>query len=115
MFKVFVAFLAHLRIKWFKHGLFGTKLSTQHYLVNVIVLKWLELNTIFMYLKLRTMFRFLCCFLAFLAFSRLKWFKHGLFGTKLGTQHYFVYDIVLKWLESKKIVICLKLHAKLHL
>ena len=30
---------------------------------------------------------------------------------KLGTQHHLVYFIVLKWLESKKIVICLKVRA----
>ena len=32
---------------------------------------------------------------------------------KLGTQHYLIYIIVLKWLELKMIVICLKLHVKL--
>ena len=36
-----------------------------------------------------------------------------LFGTKHGTQLYLVYIIVLIWLESKKIVIYLILHAKL--
>ena len=49
----------------------------------------------------------------FLALSRTKWFKLGLFATKIGTQHYMVYIIVLKWLESKTLAICLKLHAKL--
>ena len=44
-------------------------------------------------------------FLAFFALSRLKWFKLGLFGTKLGTTHDLVYVIVLKWIESKTIVI----------
>ena len=32
---------------------------------------------------------------------------------KFGTQHYFLYIIVLKWLESKTVVIYLKLRAKL--
>ena len=32
---------------------------------------------------------------------------------KHGTQHYFVYLIVLEWLELKTIVMCLKLRAKL--
>ena len=31
---------------------------------------------------------------------------------KLGTQHYLVYIVVLKWLELKTKVICLKLRAK---
>ena len=54
-------------------------------------------------------------FLALFALSRIKWCKLGSFGTKLGTEHYFIYVIVLKFLESKtKIVICLKLRAKLH-
>ena len=45
--------------------------------------------------------------------SFLELFKHGLFGDKKGTQQYSVHLIVLKWLESKTIVICLKLHARL--
>ena len=52
-------------------------------------------------------------FYEFLALSRIKWFKLGLFPMKLGTQLYLVYIIVFKWLESKTIVICLKLRAKL--
>ena len=36
-----------------------------------------------------------------------------MFGTKLGSQHSLVYIVVLKWLESKTIVICLILRAKL--
>ena len=35
------------------------------------------------------------------------------FGTNLSTQYYSVYGIVLKWLESKKIDICLKLRDNL--
>ena len=31
----------------------------------------------------------------------------------MGTQHYLVYIVMLKWLESKKRVMCLKLRAKL--
>ena len=48
-------------------------------------------------------------FLTFLTLSR----KLGLFCTKPGTQHYLAYIILLKWLESKIVVICNKLRAKL--
>ena len=36
-----------------------------------------------------------------------------MFCTKFGTKHSLVYIIVLKWLELKIIVICLKLRVKL--
>ena len=49
----------------------------------------------------------------FLALSRIKLLKLGLFCTKLGTRHYLVYIIVLKWLKFKIIVICKKLRVKL--
>ena len=39
--------------------------------------------------------------------------KVGLLFMKLRTQHYLLYVIVSKWLESKKIAICLKLRGKL--
>ena len=52
-------------------------------------------------------------FKTFLALSRIKWFKLGLFATKLGAQHYLVYITMLKWLESKTIVLCLILRDKL--
>ena len=52
-------------------------------------------------------------FKAFLGLLRIKLLKLGLFCTKLGTQHYLKYIIVLKWLELKIIVICLKLRVKL--
>ena len=45
--------------------------------------------------------------------SRIKWFKLGLFGTKLGIQYNMLYVIVWKWLESKTMDIFFKLHAKL--
>ena len=41
-------------------------------------------------------------FNAFLALSRLRSFKLSLFGMKLGTQHYLVYIIFVKWFEWKK-------------
>ena len=63
-------------------------------------------------MKLPAKLRFLGFFLAFLALLRIKSFKHGLFATKLGIENYLVYVIVLKWLESISIVICLKLRAK---
>ena len=97
-FKVFLAFLAHSRTNWFQLGLFGTKHCTQYNLLYVIVLKWLESKTIDICLKLHAKLRCLGC-LAFVAFYRIKWCKHGLFPTKLNTQHYLVYVTVLKWLE----------------
>ena len=38
---------------------------------------------------------------------------NDLFGIKLGTQHYLVYIIELKWLDLKTIIICLILRSKL--
>ena len=52
-------------------------------------------------------------FEAFLALLRIKEIKLGLLCTKLGTQHYMVYIIVLKRLELKIIVMCQKLSVKL--
>ena len=66
-----------------------------------------ESKTIVMCLKLRAKFNFRV-FYAFLALARIKWFKLGFFGTKLAKQHYLLYIIVLKWLEFKRILICLK-------
>ena len=45
-----LAFLAFYRIKLCKHRLFPTKHETQHYLVYVILLKWLELVTVVSFL-----------------------------------------------------------------
>ena len=56
---------------------------------------------------------FLAFFYSFWARSRKKWLKLGLFAMKLGTQNYLVYVIVLNLLESKTILIWLKLRAKL--
>ena len=97
---VFLAFFALSRTKWFQLGLFGTKLGTQYNLLYVIVLKWFESKTIDICLQLHAKLRFLGC-LAFLVFYRIKWCKLGLFGTKLGRQHYLEHLIVLKRLESK--------------
>ena len=52
-------------------------------------------------------------FNVFLALLRIKKLKHVLFWTKFRTYDYLVYIIVLKWLELKLIVICLKLRTKL--
>ena len=49
----------------------------------------------------------------FLALSRIKYLKLGIFCMKLGTQQYLVDIIMFKWVELKIIVICLKLLAKL--
>ena len=105
--------MALSRLKLFKPDLFSTMLGTQHHSVYVIVQKRLDYKTIVIWLELRAKLRCWAFFLAFLALSRIKWFKLGFFGTKLGTEHYLVYVIVVKWLESKTIVICLKLSAKL--
>ena len=112
-FKVFKAFLVVSRIKWSKLGLFGTTHGTRHYFLYFIVLNWLESKTIVICLKLGSKFRFLRFVERFFAVSRIKWFKLGLFDTKLGTQHYLVYIIVLNWLESRTIFISFTLHAKL--
>ena len=93
--RVFKCFLALWRIKQLKLGLFCAKLSTQHYLVYIIALKWLEVKIIIICQKLRVKLQL------------------GLFCTKIGTQHYLVYIIVLKWLEQKIILICQKLLVKL--
>ena len=63
-------------------------------------------------MKLRAKFRF-CSFFSVFELSRKKCLKLGLFATKIGTPSYLVYFIVWKWLESKKIVICLNLRANL--
>ena len=52
-------------------------------------------------------------FKAFLALSRIKQLKPGLFYKKLGTQQRLVYNVVWKWLDLKIIVICQKLGVKL--
>ena len=49
----FLSVYALSRIKEFKYGLVGKKYCTQHYLVYIIMLKWLELKTIVIRLKLR--------------------------------------------------------------
>ena len=96
----------------FKLGLFRIKHGTQQYSVCFIFLKWLELETVIICLILSAKMHFKVN-KAFLALTRLKSLKLGLFSMKLGTQHYLVCIIVLKWLELKTIVICLELHAKL--
>ena len=68
------------------------KLGTKHYVVYIIVLKWLESKTKSIYLKLRSKLRFLGFLSIFCSF----WFT-----------------IVLELLESKKLVTCLKFRAKL--
>ena len=108
----FLAFIILYRIKWFQLGFFTTKYVTQHYLEYIILSKSLELKTIAICLLLSAKLRFLG-FVSFLALSHIKWFKLGLFATKIGTQHYLAYIIVLKCIESKTIVICCILHVKL--
>ena len=49
----------------------------------------------------------------FMALTRLLSFKPGLIRMKLRTQQYLVKIILLKCLEFKTIVICLKLSAKM--
>ena len=99
-------------IKRFKLGLFGMKLGTQHYSVYFIVLKWLESKTTVLCFKLRVKLRFWGFLSVFGTFPH-KVVKLGLFGAKHGTQYYSVYIIVLNRFQSKTIVICLKLCAKM--
>ena len=82
-------------------------------MVHIIVLKWLESKSIFICLKLRARLLLKSFVLAFLALSRIKLFKLGWFCTKHGTQHYLVYIILLKWLDSKTIFMYLKLRIKM--
>ena len=70
-------------------------------------------ETIIVPLKLRAKLYF-NFFKLFFAITRLKLFTLGFFGMKLCTQHYLNYIAVLKLLDMKTIVICLKLLAKLH-
>ena len=88
------------------------KRGTQHYLLYIIVLKWLELKFIVISQKLRVKLRFL----VFL--SILDTFSHQVAQTwfvlhETWQQNFLVYIIVLKWLELKMIVICQKLRVKL--
>ena len=76
--------------------------------------KWLECKTLVICLKLLTKMRFKV-FYSFLALSRITSFKLGLFCMEHVTQHNSVYIIVLKWLELKTIIICLKLRSKLRI
>ena len=76
--------------------------------------KWLECKTIVLCLKLRAKLRFKV-FYSFMALSRITSFKLGLFCMKPCKQHNLVYIIVLKWLELKTIIICLKLYSKLRI
>ena len=108
----FLAFIILYRIKWFQLGFFTTKYVTQHYLEYIILSKSLELKTIAICLLLSAKLRFLG-FVSFLALSHIKWFKLGMFATKIGTQHYLVYIILLKWLETKTILMWLILRAML--
>ena len=68
-------------------------------------LKWLELKTIVICMKLCVNLHFYGFLSVFFALFHIKEFKHGLFRKKHGTQHYLVYIIELKWLEFKTIVI----------
>ena len=70
------------------------------------------MKTIVICLILRPKLRFRGFFSVLHTFS-LKVVQIGLFDIKNRPHHYLVYIIVLKWLESKTIVICLILRAKL--
>ena len=113
VFNVSYIFLALSRIKWIKLCSFRMKPSTQHHFVYIIVLKWLDSKTTVICLKLSAKLLFYSFFKGFLALSRIRWLKLSLFCTKHGTQHYLVYIIVLKWLDSKTIFMYFKLRAKL--
>ena len=70
VFKVFKTFLALTLLKSFKLGLFDMKFGKQYFLVNIIVLKWLELKTLVMCLKLRVKLVYKVCYV-FLPLHRL--------------------------------------------
>ena len=111
MFDVFESFLALSRIKRCKVGMFCMKLGTKH--IWYISLCWNFNNRKQLSYAWNCMLScVLMVFWAFLALSRIKWFKLGLFCMKLGTQNYLVHSIVMKWLELKTIVICFKLRVK---
>ena len=76
------------------------------------MLKCWESKTMVICLKLRAKLRiwgFLSVFGTFSLKEDQTWFV----ATKLGTQHYLVYIILLQRWKSKTIVICLKLRVKL--
>ena len=79
-------------------GMFDIKNGTHHYLVYIIVVKWLESKTIDICMILRAKFRFQGLFSVLGTLSQ-KLFKSCLFATKNGTHHYLVYIILLKLLE----------------
>ena len=58
LFKIFFIFFRTFSHKVVQTLFFANKQGTQHYLVYIIVLKWLESQTIVMYLKLRVKLRF---------------------------------------------------------
>ena len=80
--------------------------------IYVIVLKWLELKIVLICLKLRGKLEvfFFSIFSTFSNQVQKTWFVWQ------ETWHTTIFGIcfLLKWLESKTIVICLKLRAKLH-
>ena len=88
------------------------QLGTQHYVEYINVVNFLELRTIVICLKLRAKLRCYGFLKVFDTFSH-KVVQPWFIWNETWTQHYFVYLIVLKWLELKTIVICLKLRAKL--
>ena len=100
------------QIKWFKLGLCGTKHATQHDLVYIIVLKWLQLQTIVICLKLRVKLRFWGFLSVFGTFSHKvvqTWFvSHETWHTTLFHIYYCVEMVGMKTNSHM-----LELHAKL--
>ena len=91
-FTVFYSFLALSRITSFKLGLFCMKHGTQHDLVYIIMLKWLELKTIIISLKLRSKLRILPFFKHFSTLS------NEVFHTRMiwrETWHTLLFGIIL--------------------
>ena len=93
---VFCTFLHKVLQTWFVcHESWHTTLFG----IYIIMLKWLESIKIVMCLKLRAKLRFLGFFSVIGNFSH-EVVQTCFFAMKLGTQHYLVYIIVLKCLES---------------
>ena len=108
----FKAFLELLRISLLKLGLFFTKLGTQHFLVYIIFLKWLELKIIVICQKLRFKLRFYGFLSVFDTFAHII-AQTWIVLHETCTKQFLVNIIVLKWLEFIIIVICQKIRVKL--
>ena len=105
---VFCTFLHKVVQNWFFWlQTWPTKLICICYCVEMVCIENnIHMLEIMCYVGFLRFFNNVCTFSNKIGQSWIVWLE-------LGTQPYFVYIIVLKWLESKAIFICLKLRAKL--